>query len=123
MALSTQEQILIEQQVTNEAKSVGAAYLLWLFLGSFGAHRFYLGKTGTGVAQLLLLIFGWLTLFIVVGGVLLIALSIWWIVDAFMIPGIVAEQKSQLRHRLSEIATWVNQPVEEPKRTVIPGHV
>ncbi|WP_342621698.1 NINE protein, partial [Pseudomonas aeruginosa] len=23
------------------------AYLLWFFLGGFGAHRFYLGKTGT----------------------------------------------------------------------------
>lgn len=68
MGLSTQEQILIEQRVMNEAKSAGAAYLLWFFLGTLGAHRFYLGKTGSGVAQLLLFVLGWLTLGIFVGG-------------------------------------------------------
>lgn len=94
MGLSTQEQILIEQRVTNDAKSVAAAYLLWFFLGTLGAHRFYLGRTGTGVAQLLLLVVGWLTLAIVVGGVLLIALCIWWIIDAFLIQGMISEQKA-----------------------------
>jgi len=34
-------------------KSVGVAYL-WLFLlGIFGAHQFYLGKTGRGILYLL----------------------------------------------------------------------
>lgn len=35
------------------------AWLLWLFLGVIGAHRFYLGNTGYAVAMLLL---GWATL-------------------------------------------------------------
>ncbi len=122
MALSTQEQILIEQRVMNEAKSVGAAYLLWFFLGTLGAHRFYLGRTGSGLAQLALLVVGWLTAAIVIGFGFLIALGIWWIVDAFLIPGMISEQKAQLRYQLSEHALLMNAPVDEPKRTVIPGH-
>jgi len=33
-------------------KSKGVAYLLWFFLGVFGAHKFYLGKVGMGILYL-----------------------------------------------------------------------
>lgn len=36
-------------------KDVGIAYLFWFFLGAFGAHKFYLGRIGIGVAYLLTL--------------------------------------------------------------------
>jgi TM2 domain-containing membrane protein YozV len=48
-------------------KDVALAYVLWFFLGIFGAHRFYLGKVGTGI------------LFLLTGGIF----AIGWIVDAF----------------------------------------
>ncbi|MCP1169795.1 TM2 domain-containing protein [Limimaricola litoreus] len=101
MALSTQQQILLEQQVTNQSKSVGVAYLLLIFLGGLGAHRFYLGRTASGVAMLLLFILGWLTAIFIVGYLLLIAVGIWWLVDLFLIPGMVARDSASLRSRLS----------------------
>ncbi len=36
-------------------KKILPAFLLCFFLGMFGAHRFYVGKIGTGIAQILTL--------------------------------------------------------------------
>ena len=37
-------------------KSKLTAYLLWLAIGAFGAHRFYLGRVKTGIALAVLLV-------------------------------------------------------------------
>lgn len=36
-------------------KRILPAFLLCFFLGCFGAHRFYVGKIGTGILQLITL--------------------------------------------------------------------
>lgn len=104
MAISTEQQILIEQRVTNEAKSIGASYLLWFFLGSLGGHRFYLGRSGSAIAILLLTIIGFATSFIGVGVVLLGIMGVWVLIDAFLIPGMVAQHKNQVRNDLLQQA-------------------
>ena len=77
-------------------KSIGVAYLLWFLLGTLGAHRFYVRKTGSAIGQMLLLFIGWLTLIVGVGALLLIGLIIWVIVDAFLIPGWIRNLNSLL---------------------------
>lgn len=101
MGISTQEQMLIEQRVTNEAKSTGAAYLIWFFLDGLGGHRFYLGKTGSAVVMLILFVVGLATLVVAVGGILLVIVGIWALVDAFLIPGMIQQQKDEVRRRLT----------------------
>ncbi|CAH0130370.1 hypothetical protein SRABI130_00283 [Pseudomonas sp. Bi130] len=89
---SLQAEMLIEQKVANAQKSTGVAYLLWFLLGGFGGHRFYLGKTGTAVAQLIITIVGFFTL------IPLIVTGIWLLVDLFLIPGIIREHSEKVRH-------------------------
>jgi TM2 domain-containing membrane protein YozV len=87
MTLSADAQALMAFQANK--RSVGVSYAFWFFLGAFGAHRFYNGRTGSGIAQLLCLVFCWL----IVPG---IVLGVWWIVDAFLIPGWVREHNDRL---------------------------
>jgi TM2 domain-containing membrane protein YozV len=67
-------------------KNIAVAYLLWWFVGILGIHRFYLERPKTGLVQLLLLIFGWLPLFL--GW---IALGIWWLLDAYFVQEYVRQ--------------------------------
>jgi TM2 domain-containing membrane protein YozV len=67
-------------------KSAVVAYLLWFFLGSLGGHRFYVGKTGSAIGMIALLVVGSVLAAVGIGGVLLMILGIWIIVDAFLIP-------------------------------------
>lgn len=96
--------MLIEQRVTNDAKSTGVAYLLWFFLGGFGGHRFYLGRTGTAIAQLIITLIGVVTSVVGVGLVFLAVTGIWVLVDAFLIPGMVSNQKEAVRQKFTQQA-------------------
>ncbi|NNE82470.1 MAG: TM2 domain-containing protein [Alphaproteobacteria bacterium] len=70
-------------------KSTPISYILWFFLGGLGVHRFYLGRIGSGLGMLALLIASFVLSFFFIGVFGYIALTIWWIVDAFLIPGMV----------------------------------
>jgi len=87
MPLSTEQQLLIETRIGNEGPSVAVAYLLCIFLGWVSAHRFYLGHPGSAVLQIV-------TYFLLVG-------FLWWIIDLFLIPGMVRAKQNEIRQRLT----------------------
>ena len=68
-------------------KSRLVTLLLCFFLGGFGIHRFYVGKTGTGILMLLTL-----------GG-----LGIWWLIDMIIvIVGSFKDKDGRLVFRWTE---------------------
>lgn len=91
-------------------RSLGTAYLLWLFLGGFSAHRFYLGATLSAVAQVGLLYVS-LTFFLAgnAGAFYPLALGWLWIIgDVFMIPGLREKANERLRKRAERLAELVS---------------
>jgi TM2 domain-containing membrane protein YozV len=92
------------------SKSTGTAYLLWVFGGIGGYHRFYLGLVNSAVAMLVTLWLSAITLIILVGFVGLFALFVWWVVDAFLISGWVSERNN----RIATLMTAVTQKPHEP---------
>lgn len=75
----------------SDRKSAGVAFLLWIFFGMLGGHRFYLGKPWTALLMLLMTI----TMF----GALVTA--IWALIDAFLIPGMVRDYNNGLADTIS----------------------
>lgn len=104
MTLDIQQQILIEQRIQNDAKSPAVAYLLLIFMGFIGAHRFYLGRTASAVTMLVLTVLGIATAVIAIGFIPLAIVGIWTIVDIFLVPGMLRGDKERLRDRLTSQA-------------------
>ena len=85
-----------------EKKSLLAAYVLWFFLGYVGAHRFYLGRTLSGLLMLALAAVTLVLSLVSFGilGFLWLLVGLWWLVDALLIPGIVAARNSRIADRI-----------------------
>ncbi|GAA4924776.1 TM2 domain-containing protein [Actinoplanes utahensis] len=71
---------MTQQVVGAPVKQVGLAYVLWFFFGGIGVHKFYLGKTGLGIAYIFTLGF----------------LGIGLLIDLFTLPKQVAEANARL---------------------------
>lgn len=136
--LGTEGQILYDAN----KKSKLVSYLLWLFLGGFGAHRFYNRRIKSAIAMLSTAILGGVLYFLAMkpifdymaanpeavqnpedpavkqamgeismqvfqspliyaGMALFLIYLIWWIVDAFLIPGWVRRHNEELVASLS----------------------
>lgn len=98
--LDTKELLILESEVKNQGKSMLVAYVLWYFLGMLGGHRFYIGKTGSAIAQLVLTI-------TLVG---MVVTGVWWIIDAFLLHGYVRDKNQEVEAEiLSQILAQRNQ--------------
>lgn len=86
MTYTIAELTLVEQRVSNDGSNAGLAYLLWFFLWFVSAHRFYLGRPGTAILQIL-------SYFVLIG-------FVWVLIDAFLIPTMVQEENDALRRRV-----------------------
>lgn len=105
-------------------RSLKLAYLLWLLVGAFGGHRFYLGRMKTGIALAVLLVLSVATTiagsfymiqavedgaeivdlalsvnpFTVLtysGSLLMLVWTVWYVVDLFLIYFMVKKDREQ----------------------------
>ncbi len=51
--LSEKDLIIYNSELQKKVKSVGLAYILLIFFGGLGLHKFYLGKIVAGIAYLI----------------------------------------------------------------------
>jgi TM2 domain-containing membrane protein YozV len=92
-SLTTEELQLLASEMSKKQKSGGIAWILWLFAGGLGGHRFYLGKIGTGVAMLFTL-----------GG-----LGIWAFIDLFLLQGMIRDTNEKIENEIISEIRVINQ--------------
>lgn len=119
--LTTTEMLILNSEMNKREKSLALGYLM-LLAGHLGVHRFYLKRIASGVIQLVLFVltFVFYLAFGISSGLeseaspdtfysliflvpLLLAglgLTIWVIVDACMLPGMVRSWNQQLEQSL-----------------------
>ena len=92
----------LEKRLLYEAahKSAFIAYALWFFLGPLGAHRFYL-KASYAVAMLVISILSFLLSVVGIGIIGFLVLGVWWLIDAFLIPGMLERANIALVRQIS----------------------
>lgn len=78
--LTSQELQILSTEMDKKKKSTAATWLLWIFLGGLGGHRYYLGRYGTAVLMTITLgCFG-----------------IWTIIDLFLISGMLKRTNEKI---------------------------
>ena len=87
-------------------KTKTVAYLLWFFLGGYGAHRLYLGAYISGAFLAITGLFRAYAMYATMtdatyhlsafDNLLMVIAGVWMIIDAFLIPGMVRRHNQRL---------------------------
>lgn len=78
------------------------AYLLWFFLGLFGAHRFYFNQYLSGAVLFIITLSSIVLMFLLVGYITIWVPILWWIVDFFFIARNVRKYNDVLATKLQQ---------------------
>ncbi|WP_247681839.1 TM2 domain-containing protein [Paenibacillus sp. Marseille-P2973] len=137
--LSTTELLILSSEMSKQEKSLTLAYLM-LLAGHLGVHRFYLKRPLSGTIQLVLFALtmvcyfvfaimsafesevysdglGMSIVFLVLTLLMGLALTIWVIVDACILPGMVKSWNAKLEQSLIDqiVAYRSNAAFAQPK--------
>jgi len=115
----TMEQLaVLENEMQKQRKSLGLAYVLCIFLGGLGIHKFYLQETTQGILYLLLGIFSFringrwgvfhrlsplvplVIDFSQLGSFCSIALGLLILIDLFTLPGQVRKTTESMENKI-----------------------
>ena len=100
--LSAEEKLMFQSDYQDQKKSTVLAVVLALLLGGFGAHWFYLGRTGRALTYLLLNILGGVLTVLLIGYVLLAAVWIACLIDAVLMGGTISAMNRRIGQRIFE---------------------
>lgn len=85
--LTTEQLLVVSSELENKRKNKTPAWLLWVFTGGVGGHRYYMGDIGYAVAMTLC---NWMTL------------GLWGLIDAFFINKRLKIKNQEIESKIIE---------------------
>lgn len=99
--LNHQPSVLSKQEFYEKYKKrMGRAYFSWLLLGLLGLHRFYVDWSWSGLTMLLVFMLGLIFYSTIVGKLILLALVVFWLIDAIRLPKILRVENEKIQKSL-----------------------
>jgi len=83
------------------SRNIVLAYLIWFFLGYGGVHRMYLGRWISGLMMLAIFGVSMLLTLVFIGYLGLVFITLWWVIDAVLVPGMVRGYNNRLIDRIA----------------------
>ncbi len=111
--LTWQQQRMLSDAVSSSERKLWKAYLIAIFLGGFGVHRFYLGRKWTAILMLVMNFVASIMIHEgttqpenvpaeIAGSAILLALLLWIMIDLFLIPGMARKFNAGLEPELKK---------------------
>lgn len=85
--MDERQRTLFMTEMASKRKEVTAGVLFALFLGPYGAHRFYLGQKQLGFAYLGYTLLSFICFFFLIGIPMVILIQVVCLIETFMMPG------------------------------------
>lgn len=82
--LTAEQLSMVQSEFDKKQKSKGIAFVLWLFTGGIGGHRYYMGDIGYALGMTVTL-----------GG-----LGLWTLIDAFLISGRIEQKNEEIESNI-----------------------
>jgi TM2 domain-containing membrane protein YozV len=106
--LTEKQKKIFASEMKKQRKSGFVAFVLWLFLGLFGAHSFYLGKTKIGVLKIIIFFFVIMKELLVGEGFALLTVVVglgyfsWTLVDVVFLKKMLRECNERIAEKIRQ---------------------
>ena len=101
LSLRPSDDAIARMRYDASSRNIVLAYLIWFFLGYGGVHRMYLGRWISGLMMLAIFGISMLLTLVFIGYLGLVFITLWWVIDAVLVPGMVRGYNNRLIDRIA----------------------
>ena len=113
--LDDRQLMMLESEMNRRSVNPIIAWLLWLFLGTYGGHAFYLGNKPKGFYYIIGLVVSYLLCFVIIGFLGLFIIFMFWIYDAIIMGKEIDKKNNEIELEIIRGFKLPPTPMKQPE--------